>query len=407
MTRALSLACLSLLVVGLLAPRAHAGNRPSVAVLGLEVNDPNGSPTPADAQVARELTDALRSRAKTPTGPYQWQTGSDKDLIDERVLKNCDSETTACMTLIGGDLGADFLIYGSVSKKGGAYDVKLMLFDVTNRQQKNRLSQQIPIAQSQGANIQVQAKQMYNRLTGQGDTGQILVKIGNSGDLRGSIKVDGDEKGTINSSTGTASGIGPGKHTVTVIVGGYKPKEVPVTVVEGQTANVAVELDKQDTTKPDEGEVLPPGPGPGPGPSHDTRRGDGRWKAIAAGAFLVGAAGGVFWVYGSSQIDDANKKLCDLGARPGCPPPAMMAPDAADKINQANSQGDSGQLKTYIGGAASIAGGALMIYAIYKGFVAKSPSEEHAEGHRVHRDRFVVTPVVQPGGGGASVQFDF
>lgn len=414
MNRGLRLVCLSLLAVGLVAPAAIAGgSRPSIGILGLEVNDPNGAPTPTDAQVAKELSDALRSRSKVATGPYTLQSGSDKELIDEKVLKNCDSEAIGCMAQIGTDLGADFLIYGSIAKKGGAYEVKLTLFDVANKAHKNKLVLQIPVGQLTGAQIQVWAKTIYNRLTGQGDTGQVLVKISNSGDLRGSIKIDGEDKGTINSSTGTASGIGPGKHTVTVVVGGYKPKDVPVTVTEGQTANVPVELDKDKGDEGGGGEVLPPGPGPGPGPGHEAHRGDSKWKAVAVAGFLVGAGGGALWIYGYSQISDADDHECKLGLRgatnAACP---VLSPKPADIDQQKqkwDDQGDAGKLKTIIGATATVAGGALMIYSIYKGFFAKNPSnEEHAaNGHRVHRDRFVVTPIITSTGGGAGVQFDW
>src|SRR5262249_37705137 len=148
----LSLACVSLLlVVG--AIRAEAGNKASVGVLGLEVNDPNGAPTPADAQVGKELTDGLRQRAKAGTGPYQLQPGSEKELIDEKILKNCDSESMACMAGIGNELGADVLIYGHIEKKGGAYEVTVTLLDVRNRQTKRHVVQ-IPLGQAQGASIQ-------------------------------------------------------------------------------------------------------------------------------------------------------------------------------------------------------------------------------------------------------------
>src|SRR5713101_7026921 len=100
MTRALSLVSLVLL-----AGVAQAGNKPSIAVLGLEVTDVSGgAPTPVDTQVAKELTEGLRERAKAGTGQYTLQPGSEKELIDEKLLKNCDSEAMDCMSSIANDL---------------------------------------------------------------------------------------------------------------------------------------------------------------------------------------------------------------------------------------------------------------------------------------------------------------
>jgi hypothetical protein len=65
---------------------------------------------------------------------------------------------------------------------------------------------------------------------------------------------------------------------------------------------------------------------------------------------------------------------------------------------------------TYVGTATVIAAGGLAVFALYKGFIAKdveSTSEHAMRGHRVHRDRFVVTPVVSPNGGGATLELSW
>ena len=68
MTRALSLTCLVLLaLVGLGSGEALA--KPKIAVLGLEVLNPNGGALdPAATTAAKELTDQLRQRARTGSG---------------------------------------------------------------------------------------------------------------------------------------------------------------------------------------------------------------------------------------------------------------------------------------------------------------------------------------------------
>src|SRR3954471_1721373 len=86
-----------LVLVGILAPaRAWAG-KPQVAILGLEVVDPSGNVDAKTTTVAKDLTDGLRARAKVGSGPYIIAPGSDKELIDEKLIKNCDNEALACM----------------------------------------------------------------------------------------------------------------------------------------------------------------------------------------------------------------------------------------------------------------------------------------------------------------------
>src|SRR5262249_23761258 len=152
MTRAVRLLCLSLLLVGLGASAALA--KPSVAILGLEVIDKSGTPTSADTQVASELTQGLRARAKAGTGPYTIAPGSDKELSDEKLLKNCDDERKECMAAIGNELQSEFLLYGRIEKSGGAYTVTITLLDVKKKVKEKTSIETIPLADAAGAALQ-------------------------------------------------------------------------------------------------------------------------------------------------------------------------------------------------------------------------------------------------------------
>ena len=70
MTRVLSSACVVLLLVLLGGGRAWAAGKPPIAILGLEVFDNGGGIDPETTKAAKELTAALRERAKAGTGPY-------------------------------------------------------------------------------------------------------------------------------------------------------------------------------------------------------------------------------------------------------------------------------------------------------------------------------------------------
>lgn len=103
-----------------------------IAILGLEVVGPVDLES---VRVARELTDALRSRAAA--GPYAIAPNSNRELIDEKLMHRCDDERPACMAKIGRALSADHLLYGKVGRKsqGAAstgYEISLRLLDVNS-----------------------------------------------------------------------------------------------------------------------------------------------------------------------------------------------------------------------------------------------------------------------------------
>src|SRR5215212_6991655 len=105
MTRVLSSAWMLVLLLGL-GGRAWAGGKPAIAILGLEVNDNGNGIDPETTKAAKEVTAALRDRAKAGTGPYALVANGDKELIDEKLLNNCDTEAASCMATIGNELGA-------------------------------------------------------------------------------------------------------------------------------------------------------------------------------------------------------------------------------------------------------------------------------------------------------------
>ncbi len=123
--RPLLLACV---LVAATATAALA--KPKVAVLGLEVT---GAVDQAATTVARDLTEGLRARARAGGGRYGFAPNSERELIDEKLIKMCDDEAAACMTEIGRDIGADVLVFGSLARVGATYTVSLHVLDVTKK----------------------------------------------------------------------------------------------------------------------------------------------------------------------------------------------------------------------------------------------------------------------------------
>src|SRR5688572_12086225 len=75
--------------------------KPTVAILGLEVIDDGTGMEAKTTQFAKELTEELRKRPKAGTGPYALAPGSDKDLLELKLLSGCESEGKDCMAAIG------------------------------------------------------------------------------------------------------------------------------------------------------------------------------------------------------------------------------------------------------------------------------------------------------------------
>jgi len=101
-------------------------HRPIVlAVLGLEASD---APS---VRVAEDLTLYLHNRAREDA---HAQLTPDRELADEKLLNNCDSEEPPRMARIGGGLGADYVLFGRVSPHGSQFEVALKLVSVATRE---------------------------------------------------------------------------------------------------------------------------------------------------------------------------------------------------------------------------------------------------------------------------------
>jgi hypothetical protein len=423
MFRAITSTCLALMIL-LTGARALAG-KPLIAVLGLEVKDESGTPTPADTDVAKKLTEGLRGRAKLGSGPYQIAGNSDKELIDEKLLKNCDSEADKCMAQIGNDLGADWLLYGKIEKKGTAYVVTMKLLDV--HQKRTVKSSTDPIPLSQAANdvaLSEWAQKIYAKLTGEKSAGSIIVKVTNTD--RGTLLVNGEEKGSFTNGTGTIGGLEENRYKLTVEAPGYKPYDDSVSVKAGESTTKTVTLEKTAPVVTPGGNgggvieppggggivVVPPGGGGGARGGGEGGHGSAGWKGVFVGSVVVGLASGGLWIYGSSKVNQAHDDLqkgCAyaMSTWPSSCPGSAASPGL---VSTYNARGDRGKLYTIIGGVGVGVGGTLALVALYEGFIAKNDDsgKEHADkGHRVHRDRFVVTPIIAPNGTGATLQFDW
>ncbi len=400
MTRALSsswrrIAVFALLLTSLVSSPAFAG-KPTVAVLGLEVVDPTGQIDQATTAVARDLTDALRSRAKMPSNPYAFQPGSEKELIDEKLIKNCDNEAISCMAQIGKDLGADFLVYGKFEKKPDGYVVTINLLNVGKKKfEKSRSPMIIPHGAAKDPTaIGTAATKAYNDLVGVVANGTLVVR---SNADRGTILLDNDPKGSLASGTLTLS-LPEGPYRLVVEADGFeRSTETKVTIRSGETITQQVTMVESKVTKrPDELIHTTTGT--------TSSTGTNIWKPVFIASVIVGIGAGTAWIYTwrkeQTAADESGLPGTKVGIGFSCPSAPQL--ETACKYKRYN-------------GVAVIGTGVSVALIAISGYLAfgrstetrNAPATSTVVGRRTRKPAFAVTPVISTDGGGAAVRIDW
>jgi hypothetical protein len=411
MTRVLSSACVVLLLVLVGGGRAWAAGKPPIAILGLEVFDNGGGIDPETTKAAKELTAALRDRAKAGTGPYVPVPGGEKELIDEKLLNNCDSEQATCMAAIGSELGAEVLMYGKIERATQAgqtfYKVSLKLLNVNRKQLASSTVETLPLAESTGVRAQAHAKAWYAKLAGGSPGGTVLVKANID---RGTVMLDDDLKGSLASGSLTIAGVAEGRHTLAIEAKDFQRYETSITVRNGETlphTATLIEMSKRP--------LAPTGNPLSVEGTVGTRSGGNGWKPVFYGAAVVTAAGAGFSIFAivhSQTLGDRVK-----GTRPGttdaytqddCKNPR---PDFGnDTASRDNFKGACDWHKyQQIGWVVTGVAGAAMIGSFVMAYLRDGNHTETKSALRGHKKRreLAITPVVTPEGGGATLRFDW
>jgi hypothetical protein len=295
-------------VIGMVGTAAAEKDKPRIAVLGLEAGlETGGVVDQATTKVARTLTNGLRSHAASARSVYTLAPSSNKELIDEKLMKSCDSEKPECMTPIAKEVNAEFLLFGRVDKttENGApgYRVTLKLLDVGKGKEQKPWQKFVAAGEATAA----WAEEVYATVTGE-------------------------------------------------------PRELVMPVKKK--------------------------------PAGDSKL---AWKATAV---VTGAAalvlGGTF-VYAWRNLETAKEQT--NGGR-DCP--ATGGPKACD-------DGDRYSSMSKYAGYSALAAGGISLIAIYKSTRSSSSSEKErpAQAGKTPKRTFVVTPVVAPDGGGATVRIDW
>lgn len=352
----------SLLAVVLASSVALA--KPSVAVLGLEVTGEVDQPATV---AARDLTEGMRARAKVSSGPYQLAPNSNRELIDEKVLKDCNTEAPSCMASIGRDLRADVLVYGKVEKvAGGGYRMTVTALDVGKKSVLGRTVVKVP-ASASGEKLRAIAKDAYAELAGEiAPMGTVILESNVSS---GEVFVDDEAQGRLRNGAVQLS-LPPGRYRIAIEAEGYRRKEVSILVSSSETRTESLELSPVRAGERDGG------------------KGD-LWKPtfVAAAVVTAGLAG--FSTYEYVQMKGLENNL-----------PAGSTEGSCKGATEGSLQEACSHFKKHeISAYAAIGTGALVLVSGYFAFF------HDRSGERDNGGKLAITPQLSPDGAGATLSF--
>ncbi|MBL9016272.1 MAG: hypothetical protein JNL83_18940 [Myxococcales bacterium] len=380
MQRALALLVIPL-VLWLCAGSAAA--KPKVAVLGLEVT---GTIDQQSTGVAHDVTEGLRQKARSGGGnPYQLASSSDRELIDEKVLKNCDSEGPLCMSDIGRDIGADVLIYGKLEKTGDGYRAKLHVLDVRKKSHQKEMTIAVPSGTNSDG-VRTIAKKAYTDLVGGGGppTGTVVITANVDS---GTVFVDDEQSVPVEGGKASVT-LPEGRYRIAVESPGKRRKEKTVTIASGEQVSETYEL----------------GALGGGGKSNV-------WKPIFGVSLAVTVVLGGVSLYSfiswKGKVDNIDAMYTAASGKTG---PVSDADCSGGGIS-ANVMDDNGTLGdvcsrrqlNIITGIAAAGMGVVTLGAAYMAF-RNSGGKSETAGLGARRKRgteVVVTPLVTPDSGGA------
>jgi hypothetical protein len=400
MTRVLSSACIVLVLLGMGGAAWAGSGKPAIAILGLEVNDNGSGIDPETTKAAKEVTAALRDRAKAGTGPYALVANGDKELIDEKLLNNCDTEAAPCMATIGSELGADVLMFGKIERSTHngqtMYKVSIKLLNVNRKQIASSTVEMVPLAEAAGVKISTHARAWYAKLAGGSPGGAVVVKANID---RGTVLIDNDMKGTLASGTLSIGGLAEGRHLLAIEAKDYQRYETSITIRTGETlphSATLLEMPKQVASKI----VRPPSETISTEGTVAANPGGSAWKPVFYATTVAGAGALGFTLWQYKMATDKADKITDMRAtQKDC---KGATRDDLKEVCRHYSLYTIGWITSSVLGAAAI--GSFVMAYVRDGGGTETRTVDR--GRRKRRE-FAVTPVVTPDGGGATLRFDW
>lgn len=424
-----------------------ASAKPKVAVLGLESLDKTNAKASVDA--AKAITEGLRAAANAG-GPYEVAPNSQREFLDEKIINQCESEQRECLLKIAGNFGATALVYGKIQLADNKKNFQVSVSILDGKGPGKPAVTTLPVSSS-SADLQAAGRRIYNELVG--NTGTIMVRVKTS---RGQVFINGELNGQLVDGEHRATSLPDGEYKVRIQADGFKRWDDTVRVKAGQITNVEPNLQAEAIAKPpvveEDDKGSRPVKGDGDPYKLETREntiskgGSGRtvWKAVAIGGAAIAVGSGVFMYLENEKIKDAQGALSEiklrndaydgLGVRkistfslsPSCgrtdamvtvptagPTDENKAADAAAKSDAESAyvKGCNAAKNTSYAGIGIGVGAAVAILGAYMGFIrgeeATESSTQTSSTKRPRKQRFAVTPIVSPDGGGATFRIDF
>lgn len=372
--------------------------KPKIAILGLEVVA-NGAMDAKSAKFSTKLTKALRQRASVGAGPYRIAPNSNKDLLEMKLLGGCDSEANDCMSEIGKNLRADFVLYGKIEKRAKGYQVTLKLLDVKGAKLIRNTTEMIAFDDIGKARINEWSRRLYNNLTGTPEQGAVMIAANVK---TGTVKVNGEVKGSLVNGSVQISGLPEGKLEVIVESDGYAPFVTEVTVSGGATANIDAKLIDANAI----------------GSTKDGKPG-GTSRMLFWATTGVAATGAVVATITGLQVrgslnDEKNDAIVayqnssngmQLDVNDACKDAKAKG---AQAVIDACDKGNSRATLTNVMWGLTAASAAAAGFFFYKGYLQSKGSKSETASKASNRAPVVqITPTVLPSYVGAGVQIEF
>jgi len=401
MTRAFSSVCLALVLIAAGASSVLAKTK--LAILGLEVTAASGGKIEEDVgKVAKDLTAALRKRVDTGATSYVLVKDGEKELVDEKLMNSCETEKPECMAQIGGQLGADVIIYGKIEKQPKGYQVTLKLLRVNGKSMES-WGEAISTRETGAADLARIAKKAFSTLTHENGDGWLVVKTNVD---RGTVLIDEKEVGTLSSGRARINDLPEGRYTLAIEPAEgtkYQRFEEKVSITAGKATERDIELKETGPMVDCDPKVsLDCGGTIGDG---GKKGGNTVWKGLAIGGVGIGVAGTGYLIFNFVKLRGFRDKT---HVDPMMPSMKCIENESG---GTACADGEKASTRTWIGGGIAVGGAVIATIGILKAYVFTGSSEASSPTSTVGRQRkkrqFAVTPIVSPNGGGATVQIDW
>jgi len=378
MKRHVAIACFACFACALWTSTGAARGKVGLATMDLK-------PQGVEPALARNLTDLLTEKVRE-LGMFQVTSTDDiRDMIkfqEDRRLSGCESDV-ACLVEIGGALGVEYMIAGTVGKLGETYLLHLRLIHITKAKVLGSASLDTETLGAEVIDKLARAVRQLTRTLRRGKSGFLSVHANEEG---ARVMLDGKLVGTTPLPLMKVSG---GMHDVELVKDGFVTWANEVELTPGEQATVNAILVPSAKFRDEFA-------------SRERTRRYFAWGLLGLG--VASAAGSAaFYVLAADKADESRTKTSELEARPN---------DTAlrNEISEVNDAGRTQYVLYWVLMGSTVAASAGSLYLLltgedparYEMFDAgdgKEPGGDEA-GKSADEPSAELLPILVPGGGG-------